>query len=66
MKSDGGKGRRRFDLCIALVMSQANHHLCVSSLSPGDAKPYWRVVSMLLFVVAVLDITKALIHGVAT
>lgn len=66
MKSDSGKGRRRFDLCITVVLSRANHHLCVSSLSSGDAKPYLRVVRMLLLVVAVLDGTKALIRAVAT
>lgn len=30
VKSDSGKGRRRFDLCITVVTSQANYHLCVS------------------------------------
>lgn len=66
MKSDSGKGRRSFYLCITVVMSQANYHLCTSFLSSRDAKPYLRVVRILLFMVAVLDIPEALICGVAT
>lgn len=50
IKSDGGKGRRRFVPCIPMVISQANHNLCVSSLSSGDAKPYVRVERMLSLV----------------
>lgn len=63
MKSDSGKGRRRFVLYIPVVMSRANHNLCVSSLSSGDAKPYVSVVRMLFLVIAVLDRAKALLHG---
>lgn len=61
MKSDSGKGRRRFVLYIPLVMSQANHSLCISSLSSGDAKPYVNIVKMLLLAMAVLDRPKALL-----
>lgn len=63
VKSDHGKGRRRFVLYIPVVMSWANHSPCASFLSSGDAKPYVGIVRMLLLVTAVLKRAKSLLRG---